>query len=60
MVLAWILQSCRVYHIQAQEMEKIAQEDIALMMNEFEELEVDQSGTLQVSDLTLAQSSTTI
>lgn len=32
------------------EMEKITQEDITLVMNEFEELEVDQSGTLPVSD----------
>ncbi|KAK4795889.1 hypothetical protein SAY86_028215 [Trapa natans] len=41
------------------EMGKITQEDIALVLNEFEELDVDQSGTLSVSDLTLAQSSKT-
>ncbi|KAK7299935.1 hypothetical protein RJT34_10764 [Clitoria ternatea] len=39
------------------EMGKISQEDISLVMQEFEELDVDDSGTLTVSDLTLAQSS---
>jgi potassium channel subfamily K len=39
------------------EMGKITQEDIALVMKEFEELDVDQSGTLSNSDITLAQSS---
>ncbi|KAJ1410788.1 Two pore domain potassium channel [Sesbania bispinosa] len=39
------------------EMGKISQEDISLVMKEFEELDVDQSGTLSVSDITLAQSS---
>ncbi|MCH96799.1 two-pore potassium channel 1-like [Trifolium medium] len=39
------------------EMGKITQEDITLVMKEFEELDVDQSGTLSVSDITLAQSS---
>ncbi|XP_058080983.1 two-pore potassium channel 1-like [Magnolia sinica] len=38
------------------EMGKISQEDITLVMEEFEDLDVDQSGTLSVSDLTLAQS----
>jgi potassium channel subfamily K len=38
-------------------MGKITQEDIALVMKEFEELDVDQSGTLSNSDITLAQSS---
>ncbi|GAB2284760.1 hypothetical protein Dimus_019214 [Dionaea muscipula] len=38
------------------EMGKITQEDISLVMEEFEELDVDQSGTLSVSDITLAQS----
>nr|AAD16279.1 pulvinus outward-rectifying channel for potassium SPOCK1 [Samanea saman] len=37
------------------EMGKISQEDIALIMQQFEELDVDQSGTLSPSDLTLAQ-----
>jgi len=39
------------------EMGKITQEDISLVMEEFEELDVDQSGTLSLSDITLAQSS---
>ncbi|XP_015972797.1 two-pore potassium channel 1 [Arachis duranensis] len=39
------------------EMGKISQEDISLLMQEFEELDVDQSGTLSISDLALAQSS---
>ncbi|XP_027329816.1 two-pore potassium channel 1 [Abrus precatorius] len=39
------------------EMGKISQEDISLVMQEFEELDVDQSGTLSTSDLTLTQSS---
>lgn len=38
------------------EMGKITQEDIALILEEFEELDVDQSGTLSLSDITLAQS----
>lgn len=38
-------------------MGKISQEDIALVMEEFEELDADQSGTLSASDLELAQSS---
>ncbi|XP_042518980.1 two-pore potassium channel 1-like isoform X2 [Macadamia integrifolia] len=41
------------------EMGKIKEEDIALVMEEFEDLDVDQSGTLSVSDLMLAQSSQT-
>lgn len=40
------------------EMGKITQEDIAMVMEEFEELDVDQSGTLSVSDISLAQSDT--
>ncbi|PRQ33108.1 putative Two pore domain potassium channel, EF-hand domain pair [Rosa chinensis] len=39
------------------EMGKINQEDIRLVMEEFDALDVDQSGALSVSDLTLAQSS---
>eukprot|EP00262_Sarcandra_glabra_P006138 TRINITY_DN18244_c0_g1_i2.p1 TRINITY_DN18244_c0_g1~~TRINITY_DN18244_c0_g1_i2.p1 ORF type:complete len:189 (-),score=28.71 TRINITY_DN18244_c0_g1_i2:191-757(-) len=39
------------------EMGKISQEDIALVMEEFEALDVDQSGSLTASDLALAQSS---
>lgn len=39
------------------EMGKISQEDIALVMEEFEDLDADQSGTLSASDLLLAQSS---
>lgn len=39
------------------EMGKINQEDIAVVMEEFETLDVDQSGTLSSSDLMLAQSS---
>ncbi|RDX71415.1 Two-pore potassium channel 1, partial [Mucuna pruriens] len=39
------------------EMGKISQEDISLVLQEFEELDVDQSGTLSISDITLAQSS---
>ncbi|OVA02177.1 EF-hand domain [Macleaya cordata] len=38
------------------EMGKINQEDIALVMKEFEDLDVDQSGTLSASDIALAQS----
>lgn len=36
-------------------MGKISQEDISLVMEEFEELDFDQSGTLSPSDITLAQ-----
>ncbi|QCE01835.1 potassium channel subfamily K [Vigna unguiculata] len=39
------------------EMGKISQEDISLVMQEFEQLDVDDSGTLSTSDITLAQSS---
>ncbi|KAL3637522.1 cAMP-dependent protein kinase subunit [Castilleja foliolosa] len=38
------------------EMGKINQDDISLLMEEFENLDVDQSGTLSTCDLTLAQS----
>lgn len=38
------------------EMGKISQEDVSMVMEEFEELDVDQSGTLSVSDISLAQS----
>lgn len=38
------------------EMGKISQEDISLVMGEFKELDIDQSGTLSATDLTLAQS----
>ena len=37
-------------------MGKISQEDISLVMEEFEELDVDQSGTISAADLTLAES----
>ncbi|XP_008244583.1 PREDICTED: two-pore potassium channel 1 [Prunus mume] len=37
------------------EMGKISQEDIRLVMEEFEDLDVDQSGTLSTSDIVLAQ-----
>lgn len=36
-------------------MGKINQEDISLVMEEFESLDFDQSGTLSPSDLVLAQ-----
>ncbi|MED6174065.1 hypothetical protein PIB30_065350 [Stylosanthes scabra] len=39
------------------EMGKIGQEDISVLLQEFEELDVDESGTLSVSDLAFAQSS---
>ncbi|KAL9316741.1 hypothetical protein ACSQ67_017742 [Phaseolus vulgaris] len=39
------------------EMGKISEEDISLVMQEFEQLDVDDSGTLSTSDITLAQSS---
>ncbi|KAL9269919.1 Two-pore potassium channel 1-like protein [Drosera capensis] len=39
------------------EMGKITEEDISPVMEEFEELDHDQSGTLSVSDITLAQAS---
>ncbi|KAL7143091.1 hypothetical protein ABFS83_08G167400 [Erythranthe nasuta] len=38
------------------EMGKINQEDISVLMDEFENLDVDQSGTLSLCDVTLAQS----
>ncbi|KAE9456584.1 hypothetical protein C3L33_11524, partial [Rhododendron williamsianum] len=41
------------------EMGKINQEDIALVMEEFEDLDVDHSGTLSNSDIMIAQSSQT-
>lgn len=41
------------------EMGKITQEDISLLLEEFEYLDVDQSGTLSTSDLVLAQSGQT-
>ncbi|KAM1056985.1 hypothetical protein ACFX13_031083 [Malus domestica] len=37
------------------EMGKISQEDVRLVMEEFEDLDVDQSGTLSTSDIILAQ-----
>ncbi|PKA57070.1 Two-pore potassium channel 1 [Apostasia shenzhenica] len=37
------------------EMGKISQEDVAIVMEEFETLDVDQSGTISNSDLVLAQ-----
>ncbi|XP_059301056.1 two-pore potassium channel 1-like [Lycium ferocissimum] len=39
------------------EMGKINQEDVSLLLDEFESLDVDQSGTLSNTDLSLAQSS---
>ncbi|XP_060195339.1 two-pore potassium channel 1-like [Lycium barbarum] len=39
------------------EMGKINQDDISLLLDEFESLDIDQSGTLSTADLTLAQSS---
>ncbi|PIA25623.1 hypothetical protein AQUCO_11000031v1 [Aquilegia coerulea] len=39
------------------EMGKISQEDIALVLREFGDLHVDQTGTLSASDIKLAQSS---
>ncbi|XP_027064073.1 two-pore potassium channel 1 isoform X2 [Coffea arabica] len=39
------------------EMGKISQEDISVVLEEFEYLDVDQSGTLSTSDISLAQSS---
>ncbi|XP_027152077.1 LOW QUALITY PROTEIN: two pore potassium channel a-like, partial [Coffea eugenioides] len=39
------------------EMGKISQEDISVVLKEFEYLDVDQSGTLSTSDISLAQSS---
>ncbi|KAE8691141.1 Two pore potassium channel a [Hibiscus syriacus] len=41
------------------EMGKICQNDISLILEEFEDLDVDQSGTLSVSDITEAQSGET-
>lgn len=38
-------------------MGKITEEDISLVMEEFEDLDVDQSGALSASDIMLAQSS---
>ncbi|XP_030514850.1 two-pore potassium channel 1 [Rhodamnia argentea] len=39
------------------EMGKISQEDVSLILEEFDDLDVDQSGTLSVSDIALAQPS---
>ncbi|PIA25624.1 hypothetical protein AQUCO_11000032v1 [Aquilegia coerulea] len=39
------------------EMGKISQEDVALVLREFRDLDVDQTGTLSKSDIKLAQSS---
>ncbi|KAE9596403.1 putative Two pore domain potassium channel, EF-hand domain pair [Lupinus albus] len=39
------------------EMGKISEEDISLVMQEFEHLDVDQSGTLSISDINLAHPS---
>ncbi|KMS95936.1 hypothetical protein BVRB_003720 [Beta vulgaris subsp. vulgaris] len=39
------------------EMGKITEEDLSLVMVEFKELDVDQSGTVSAADITLAQSS---
>lgn len=39
------------------EMGKISQDDISVVMDEFDQLDVDQSGTLSPSDILLAQSS---
>ncbi|XP_022936020.1 two-pore potassium channel 1 [Cucurbita moschata] len=39
------------------EMGKITEDDISPVLDEFENLDVDQSGTLSISDITLAQSS---
>ncbi|KAK4363918.1 hypothetical protein RND71_015278 [Anisodus tanguticus] len=39
------------------EMGKINQEDVSLLLDEFESLDIDQSGTLSATDLTIAQSS---
>lgn len=41
------------------EMGKITEEDISLVMEEFEDLDVDESGTLSASDLVIAQSTQT-
>lgn len=41
------------------EMGKISPEDISLLLEEFDDLDVDQSGTLSPSDIALAQSTTT-
>lgn len=38
------------------ELGKINHDDISMVMEEFEELDFDQSGTISVSDLALAQS----
>lgn len=40
-------------------MGKICQEDISLLLKEFEDLDVDQSGTLSTSDIILAQNTQT-
>ena len=39
------------------EMGKITEDDISPVLDEFENLDVDQSGTLSISDITLSQSS---
>lgn len=41
------------------EMGKISQDDVSQIMEEFEDLDVDQSGTLSPSDIILAQDSQT-
>ena len=37
-------------------MGKISEEDVSIVMKEFEKLDIDQSGTLSAVDITLAQS----
>jgi len=51
--------TCRVAEFvlyKLKEMGKITQQDISLVIKEFEELDFDQSGTLSLADITLAQS----
>lgn len=58
MLLFFLLYSAAEFILfKLKEMGKITQEDVSLVMEEFEDLDVDQSGTLSVSDIILAQAS---
>lgn len=61
MVFFIIIHKCRAAEFviyKLKEMGKINQEDVSLIMEEFKNLDVDESGTLSPSDIYLAQSTT--
>ncbi|CAN1290414.1 Two-pore potassium channel 1 [Linum perenne] len=53
--ILWINRCTEFVLYKLKEMGKITQDDIMLVMEEFEGLDVDQSGTISASDLVLAQ-----